>query len=107
MDESKGDFQEKEESDELYEHYNYIADPGQEKLRIDKTDKNPNLNFNGYKRAEAWRNVFSNIPFDAIDLIKSGLDPLYSVGILYVPTHTPPTGKNIYRKYLKFDKCIF
>ena len=37
-----------------------------EKLRIDKTDKNPNLNFNGYKRAEAWRNVFSNIPFDAI-----------------------------------------
>ena len=24
-----------------------------EKLRIDKTDKNPNLNFNGNKRAEA------------------------------------------------------
>ncbi len=37
-----------------------------EKLRIDKTDKNPNLNFNGYKRAEAWKDVFSNVPFDAI-----------------------------------------
>jgi len=37
-----------------------------EKLRIDKTDKNPNLNFNGYKRAEAWKDVFSNISFDAV-----------------------------------------
>ena len=37
-----------------------------EKLRIDKTDKNPNLNFNGYKRAEAWKDVFSDVPFDAI-----------------------------------------
>ena len=37
-----------------------------EKLRIDKTDKNPNLNFNGYKRAEAWKDVFSDVPFAAI-----------------------------------------
>ena len=37
-----------------------------EKLRIDKTDKNPNLNYNGYKRAEAWKDVFSNISFDAV-----------------------------------------
>ena len=37
-----------------------------EKLRIDKTDKNPNLNFNGYKRAEAWKDVFSNVSFDAV-----------------------------------------
>lgn len=37
-----------------------------EKLRIDKTDKNPNLNYNGYKRAEAWKDVFSNITFDAV-----------------------------------------
>lgn len=37
-----------------------------EKLRIDKTDKNPNLNYKGYKRAEAWKDIFSNITFDAI-----------------------------------------
>ena len=37
-----------------------------EKLRIDKTNKNPNLNFKGYKRAEAWKDIFSNVPFDAI-----------------------------------------
>ena len=37
-----------------------------EKLRIDKTDKNPNLNYNGYKRAEAWKDVFSNISFEAV-----------------------------------------
>ena len=37
-----------------------------EKLRVDKTDINPNLNYDGFKRAEAWRDVFSNIPFNAI-----------------------------------------
>ena len=37
-----------------------------EKLPVDKTDINPNLNYDGFKRAEAWRDVFSNIPFDAI-----------------------------------------
>lgn len=37
-----------------------------EKLRIDKTDKNPRLNFDGVKRAEVWKEVFSNVKFDAI-----------------------------------------
>ena len=37
-----------------------------EKLRIDKTDRNPRLNFDGVKRAEAWKEVFSNIKFDAV-----------------------------------------
>ena len=37
-----------------------------EKLRVDKTDRNPNLNSKGFKRAEAWKEVFSNISFDAI-----------------------------------------
>ena len=37
-----------------------------EKLRIDKTDRNPRLNFDGVKRAEAWKEVFSNVKFDAI-----------------------------------------
>jgi broad specificity phosphatase PhoE len=37
-----------------------------EKLRVDKTDRNPNLNLKGFKRAEAWKEIFSNISFDAI-----------------------------------------
>ena len=37
-----------------------------EKLRVDKTERNPNLNSKGLKRAEAWKEVFSNISFDAI-----------------------------------------
>ena len=37
-----------------------------EKLRVDKTDRNPNLNSKGLKRAEAWKEIFSNISFDAI-----------------------------------------
>ena len=37
-----------------------------EKLRIDKTDRNPNLNDDGLKRAEAWKEVFSATSFDAV-----------------------------------------
>ena len=37
-----------------------------EKLRVDKTDRNPNLSLKGFKRAEAWKEIFSNISFDAI-----------------------------------------
>ena len=37
-----------------------------EKLRVDKTDRNPNLNSKGLKRAEAWKEIFPNISFDAI-----------------------------------------
>lgn len=37
-----------------------------EKLRIDKTDRNPRLNFDGVKRAEAWKDVFSTVKFDAV-----------------------------------------
>lgn len=37
-----------------------------EKSRVNKTDRNPNLSLKGFKRAEAWKEVFSNISFDAI-----------------------------------------
>ncbi len=37
-----------------------------EKLRVDKTDRNPRLNQDGVKRAEAWKEVFSNVKFDAV-----------------------------------------
>ena len=37
-----------------------------EKLRIDITDKNPKLNYEGVKRADAWKVVFSNVSLDAV-----------------------------------------
>ena len=37
-----------------------------EKVRIDNTNRNPNLNKNGQERAEKWANRFKNVPFDAI-----------------------------------------
>jgi broad specificity phosphatase PhoE len=37
-----------------------------EKLRVDKTDRNPRLNQEGVKRAEGWKEVFSTVKFDAV-----------------------------------------
>ena len=37
-----------------------------EKVRIDNTNRNPNLNKNGQERAKKWANHFKNVPFDAI-----------------------------------------
>ncbi|WP_179335525.1 SixA phosphatase family protein [Winogradskyella costae] len=37
-----------------------------EKERIDKTNKNPNLNNIGLERAKNWRNHFKDVKFDAI-----------------------------------------
>ncbi|MGV8946713.1 MAG: phosphoglycerate mutase family protein [Lutibacter sp.] len=37
-----------------------------EKVRIDTTDVNPDLNERGYQRAENWKKVLQHISFDAI-----------------------------------------
>lgn len=37
-----------------------------EKVRSDRSDKNPSLNEIGFERAKKWQSVFSNITFDAI-----------------------------------------
>lgn len=37
-----------------------------EKIRTDKTNKNPDLNEIGKKRAEYWNTVFKNVAFDEI-----------------------------------------
>lgn len=37
-----------------------------EKVRTDKTNRNPDLNFEGLKRAKKWSQVFANVPFDAV-----------------------------------------
>jgi 23S rRNA pseudouridine1911/1915/1917 synthase len=72
MDETKEDFQDKEESDELFEHYNYIADPGQEKLRIDKflIDRIPNTSRNKIQIAAHNGNILVN---------KNSIKPNYKV----------------------------
>lgn len=37
-----------------------------EKQRQDKTDRDPSLTFDGYKRADGWKDVFQFIPLDAV-----------------------------------------
>ncbi len=37
-----------------------------EKLRVDTTDQNPKLNHQGVKRADAWKEVFTNVNLDAV-----------------------------------------
>ena len=37
-----------------------------EKLRVDVTDQNPTLNHQGVKRADAWKEVFTNVSLDAV-----------------------------------------
>ena len=37
-----------------------------EKLRIDKSDQNPSLTEKGLERANAWREIFSNVNLDAV-----------------------------------------
>lgn len=37
-----------------------------EKVRTDKTDRDPDLNIKGLKRAKKWSEVLSNVKFDAV-----------------------------------------
>jgi len=37
-----------------------------EKQRTDASDKNPHLNFEGYKRADNWKKVFQYVPLNAV-----------------------------------------
>ncbi len=37
-----------------------------EKQRINPNDKDPILTFDGYKRADKWKEVFSNVKFNAV-----------------------------------------
>ncbi|MBG16162.1 MAG: RNA pseudouridine synthase [Crocinitomicaceae bacterium] len=62
MDEQKDGFSQAEDSEELFEHYNYIADPGQEKLRIDKflIDRIPNTSRNKIQIAAHNGNILVN-----------------------------------------------
>jgi 23S rRNA pseudouridine1911/1915/1917 synthase len=72
MDEQKDDFPQNEDSEELFEHYNYIADPGQEKLRIDKflIDRIPNTSRNKIQLAAHNGNILVN---------KQAIKPNYKV----------------------------
>ncbi len=72
MDEQKDDFSQNEDSEELFEHYNYVADPGQEKLRIDKflIDRIPNTSRNKIQIAAHNGNILVN---------KQAIKPNYKV----------------------------
>jgi len=37
-----------------------------EKIRLDDTDQNPSLTEEGLERADAWREIFSNVDLDAV-----------------------------------------
>lgn len=37
-----------------------------EKQRTNPDDRDPSLTFQGYKRADAWKEVFKNVKFDAV-----------------------------------------
>ena len=51
-----------EQDDELFEHYKYVADKGQEKLRIDKflNDRIPNTSRNKIQVAAHNGNILVN-----------------------------------------------
>ena len=62
MNEQKDGISQTEDSEELFEHYSYIADPGQEKLRIDKflMDRIPNTSRNKIQIAAHNGNILVN-----------------------------------------------
>ena len=62
MNDQKDGISQTEDSEELFEHYSYIADPGQEKLRIDKflMDRIPNTSRNKIQIAAHNGNILVN-----------------------------------------------
>ena len=62
MNEQKDGISQTEDSEELFEHYSYIANPGQEKLRIDKflMDRIPNTSRNKIQIAAHNGNILVN-----------------------------------------------
>ena len=62
MNEQKDGISQTDDSEEFFEHYSYIADPGQEKLRIDKflMDRIPNTSRNKIQIAAHNGNILVN-----------------------------------------------
>ncbi len=62
MEDQNEDIQQQEDSAELFEHYHYLADPGQEKLRIDKflMDRIPNTSRSKIQIAAHNGNILVN-----------------------------------------------
>mgnify|MGYP001366832249 CR=1 FL=1 len=74
-----------------------------EKLRIDKTDNNPRLNNEGLKRADEWKEIFSNVNFDAVystdyDRTKLTAKPTADSKDLPLTLYNP---KDMYSKYFQ------
>ena len=64
-----------------------------EKDRSDKTNRNPNLNENGFKRAENWKKYFKDIDLDAI----------YSTNYNRTQQTAAPTAKSKNLEILTYD----
>ena len=64
-----------------------------EKDRSDKTNRNPNLNKNGLKRAENWKNYFKDIDLDAV----------YSTNYNRTQQTATPTAKSKNLEILSYD----
>lgn len=64
-----------------------------EKDRSDKTNRNPNLNENGLRRAENWKNYFKDIDLDAV----------YSTNYNRTQQTATPTAKSKNLEILSYD----
>ena len=64
-----------------------------EKDRTDKTNRNPNLNKDGLKRAENWKNYFKDIDLDAV----------YSTNYNRTQQTATPTAKSKNLEILSYD----
>ena len=62
MEDHQEDIQQQDDSSELFEHYHYLVDPGQEKLRVDKflMDRIPNTSRNKIQIAAHNGNILVN-----------------------------------------------
>lgn len=99
MSEGNGLYEEADEQEELYEHYRFVADPGQEPLRVDKflMDRVPNATRNKIQLAAKSGNVHVN-----------GVEvkPNYRVkpkDVVAVVMAEPPRDKTIYPEDIPLD----
>lgn len=76
-----------------------------EKQRHNKEDKDPSLTFNGYKRADKWKAVLSNVKFDAVystnyNRTKETAKPTADANNLPILVYNP---RNMYSESFKYN----
>lgn len=99
MSEENGLYEEADDNEELYEHYRFVADPGQEPLRVDKflMDRVPNATRNKIQLAAKSGNVHVN---------SAPIKPNYRVkpaDVVTIVMAEPPRDKTIYPEEIPLD----